>query len=164
MTRREAFFKQAWSDYEQLKNFERRSDVALCHKLHYLQMALEKLLKAYLSPVDGARPKKFKHQVLEEFLCVIKMSFDVQKKSTEDEFINFLRLADVTREVARKIEGLVPEGSGTQPDAEYPWQPGGGCVMSPLQYDYDEIIGADGLNGKRLCDFVAFIDRLLKCA
>ena len=42
-----AFYAQASSDWALYKRLADLDDVALCHKLHYLQMACEKLAKAY---------------------------------------------------------------------------------------------------------------------
>ena len=42
MTWRKAYFTQAQNDYSLFREFKKRSDIAMCQKLHYLQMATEK--------------------------------------------------------------------------------------------------------------------------
>jgi hypothetical protein len=46
---RTAYFMQAQNDYSVFREFKRRADIAMCQKLHYLQMATEKLAKAWRS-------------------------------------------------------------------------------------------------------------------
>jgi hypothetical protein len=48
MTWREAFRQQALSDYAVFRHLTRVADIPVCHRLHYLQMATEKLAKSLL--------------------------------------------------------------------------------------------------------------------
>jgi hypothetical protein len=57
MTWRDAFLKQAHSDYSVYKKLNELR-LPLCHKLHYLQMATEKLAKAYQCNNRNTPPKK----------------------------------------------------------------------------------------------------------
>ena len=52
---RTAFLKQARADYALFRTLEGDGTVPVCHKLHLLQMATEKLAKASLTP-PGQRP------------------------------------------------------------------------------------------------------------
>lgn len=67
MSWRTAYFVQAQSDYRVFREFRRRADIEICHKLHYLQMATEKLAKAFLSPHTGGAPPRV-HTALARFL------------------------------------------------------------------------------------------------
>lgn len=52
---RSAYFQQAKSDFQLFEKIVGQADVPLCQKLHYLQMATEKMSKGFLT-----KPKKAK--------------------------------------------------------------------------------------------------------
>ena len=65
---RSAYLEQAKSDFTM---FQVIQDAPLCHRLHYLQMATEKLAKGFLTPPGGARYGKT-HDAFVRFLRVAK--------------------------------------------------------------------------------------------
>lgn len=67
MTRAEAFALQAASDLE-VYEFLSRSTLPSCHRLHYLQMWLEKLCKAYLWLPGGTDDLRMVHNVVAKVL------------------------------------------------------------------------------------------------
>ena len=131
-TWRSAFLRQARSDYEIFRWMNTNSR-PLCHQLHYLQMAAEKLAKAFLCGPNNRRPQTT-HTTLVRFMRATK---------TRQEFRNagrmtkhqFKRSIDGLLPTADAVEKLAPEGSGVRPNPEYPWETAG-TVTCPLDYDY----------------------------
>ena len=72
MTWREAFLRQAESDYRIFRDLNHsQASVPVCHQLHYLQMATEKLAKALTCP-DAGYPPKATHVAFARFLRIMK--------------------------------------------------------------------------------------------
>jgi hypothetical protein len=66
----DAFYRQAWSDWQAYKLLAEADGLPRCHALHYLQMACEKLAKAYRlrdtagdvdAPSIGPRPRRMRN-------------------------------------------------------------------------------------------------------
>ena len=55
----EAYAKQALADFNAWNELQGNSAIPSCQKLHFLQMACEKLCKAHLCKQPGANPKDF---------------------------------------------------------------------------------------------------------
>lgn len=53
-----AFYRQAQADFETFKRLSEIDSIPLCHRLQFLQMACEKLSKAYLFRSIKADPDK----------------------------------------------------------------------------------------------------------
>jgi hypothetical protein len=60
----EAFLKQACSDYVILKSLNEQADVPECHRLHYLQMACEKLAKYHACLGSDEKTKATQYALL----------------------------------------------------------------------------------------------------
>ena len=132
-----AFLKQANSDllvYDVLS----REPLPSCHRLHYLQMWLEKLCKAYIWREKGSRddlPDDMKHQVISKVLPILLKSFAERVSGNKN--IN----VPLAKKLSREIDLLHPQvdGGGTRPDnVEYPWlsEKGGVQVIAPVDYDF----------------------------
>lgn len=125
-----AFAKQARSDYQV---FNALNEAPLCHQLHYLQMATEKLAKAFLCALDEQRPESI-HNAFVRFIQHARLYRQLQRKygMSRDQFRAFIRGLLPT---AKSIEDLAPVGDRDKPNPEYPWEQGG-AVISPLTYSF----------------------------
>ena len=115
---REAFLAQARSDHA---IFFRLNDanVEYCHRLHYLQMACEKLAKGFLTPLSSATPPEPTHAVLVRMLQVLKTRPDVRRRLGFQDAARFRNYINSLLEVADKIEKLAPDLAGfSQPNPE----------------------------------------------
>ncbi len=138
MTWRKAYFIQAQNDYTIFCEFKQRTDVAMCQKIHYLQMATEKLAKAFLSPHTGAPPPRV-HTALVKFLRISKGRPEIRRQLGYGEnYQAYCSYIDSLLEVAGKIENLAPIGDRERPNPEYPWQDNSGKVISPATYLFPE--------------------------
>ncbi len=138
MTWRTAFFAQAQSDYGVFREFKSRSDIAMCHKLHYLQMAMEKLAKAFQSSRSGDPPPKI-HTAIVRFLKISKGRPEIRRLlGYENNHNAFSSYIDSLLEVAEQIEQLAPIGHQERPNSEYPWSDNNGGAISPISYSFPE--------------------------
>ena len=126
-TRPEAFATQASSD---LDTYEALCALPLpaCHRLHYLQMWLEKLCKAYLWLPEASEDLRMRHNVAEKVLP--RMIAEHWRR------IGFPQRPDIVaiREICREIDLLHPQvdDNGRRPDnVEYPWLAANGAVLAP---------------------------------
>lgn len=138
MTWRNAYFVQAQNDYQIFREFKKRTDIAMCQKLHYLQMATEKLAKAFMSAPAGGPPPRV-HTVIVGFLRMTKNRPEIRRQlgfgfdqQAYGLYINGLI------EVAEQIERLAPVGNEERANPEYPWIDGGGDVVCPVHYTFPE--------------------------
>lgn len=114
----QAFITQAQSD---LAAFDELSKTSLrtCHRLHYLQMWLEKLCKAYLwAPHFGTEELRKRHQVVGNVLPRLVIEHWQR--------IGYVKKPDIggIRALCREIDLLHPsiDDNGLRPDnVEYPW-------------------------------------------
>lgn len=126
-TRAEAFAVQAASDraaYDVLC----ASPLPMCHRLHYLQMWLEKLCKAYLWLPDGTEELRMRHNVVAKVLPRM-----ISEHWDRIGFSQRPNLAEI-RNLCREIDLLHPQidDDGCRPDnVEYPWFSTNGDVVAP---------------------------------
>jgi len=159
MTWKEAFLRQANSDFSVFHEFQ-KSGREQCHQAHYLQMASEKLAKAYLCDPAG-NPPQTTHNALVPFL---------RSCMGRPEFRRFFGIADASAwnayvrsilPLAEHVQKLAPEGKSlNRPNPEYPWHHSQTRqVCSPLDYPFSSLTRpTDPHVGKLL----KFIDGLLK--
>ncbi|MFH0821202.1 MAG: hypothetical protein V2B18_00495 [Pseudomonadota bacterium] len=135
-----AFLSQSWSDYQVFQELN-ESRHPNCHKLHYLQMATEKLGKAGLMEITGNSPPKMKHDAFVCFLRHTKVHpFWKKRLGFAQNKRGYAAYIDGMLPIADKIEKLAPAISGpSQPNPEYPWSPRPGDVTCPADYDFPEI-------------------------
>ncbi|MDP2808442.1 MAG: hypothetical protein Q8O74_09950 [bacterium] len=138
MTWRQAFFKQAGDDYSMFVHLNQVSS-AECRQLHYLQMATEKLAKAFLCGPDNI-PPKITHIALTKFLKVAKSRPDLRRQlGYETKRAAFVSYIDGLIPFAKKIENLAPEGID-KPNPEYPWKARTGEIIAPVDFKYNDIL------------------------
>ncbi len=129
----EAFAAQAESD---LQAFEQLADTTLptCHRLHYLQMWLEKLCKAYLwLPEKRMESDVWTHNVVAKVLP--RLVAEHWRR------IGFQQKPDMEpiRAICREVDRLHPQvdDNGRRPDnVEYPWPGTSGDTEIPARWKY----------------------------
>jgi hypothetical protein len=130
----EAFHVQAQSDYKAY-NALATTTLPVCHRLHYLQMWMEKLCKAYLwhSAVIN-KDLLHRHQVVGVVLPRLVEGhwrrLAAYNKSTPD--------MERVRSLCREIDLLHPQvdDNGRRPDnVEYPWT-FNGVTYTPTQHTF----------------------------
>lgn len=129
----EAFAAQAASDLDAYYLLA-RSTLPTCHRLHYLQMWLEKLCKAHLWFRAGtADDLRSKHGVVEKILPQLIKSHWRKIGFTQPPQIEAIRA------LCREIDLLHPQISDNKarPDnVEYPWPDGSGNIQLPAQWKF----------------------------
>jgi hypothetical protein len=158
VTWREAFRQQALSDYDVFRQLKKLPQLPVCHRLHYLQMATEKLAKSFLLVGDGALNKK-SHLVLVPFLRLLVNRPDIRPLLTWGDdprrFTAYMRKWIIP--IAEQIQNLAPGGSHDDVmNSEYPWIDGRKGVICPAAYAFTEFTKED------LIRFATFIENLIK--
>jgi hypothetical protein len=133
-----AYAKQALSD------LDAREKLALagahkCHRLHFLQMAAEKVCKAHLTSANGHENVRKTHAYIEKNLPIIARLFC--STANDDNVMAQWETREIKR-IAGEIQVLAPacDGEGSRPDnSEYPWQDGHGDVRTPSEYKFPNI-------------------------
>jgi len=127
-----AFAEQADSDLEAY-NLLARSSLPSSHRLHYLQMWLEKLCKAYLWMPKSSAELRARHNVIAKVLPkLISMHW---------RHIGFNQRPDTTemRKLCREIDLLHPavDDDNRRPDnVEYPWIEDSGEIEVPAKWKF----------------------------
>lgn len=160
MTWAEAFLQQACSDYAIFKLLSRSADTPECHRLHYLQMATEKLAKYHACLGTTGQPKKT-HSALVSLLRQIpnipQMRQAMGYSRNPSGFTTYIKSL---LPVATLIADLAPFGGDLQRlNAEYPWEDGKGTLLCPHTYTYPEF-----RNVPQYLKFLKLIDRLFRDA
>ena len=172
MTKAEAFLRQAASDFSIYERLEQqRQYVPLCHRLHYLQMATEKLAKAaalrgdpdadIYNHIAFTKPKFW--QAIERQAPVIADGLGYSPAALRKSLV-------AMRPLSHEIENLSPDvmnrrhgSKGVTPNAEYPWEGrdsnGALTWLAPADHDFPELSDLPtSVSGVRL---VQLIKRLL---
>lgn len=127
-----AYAAQALSDLE-AREVLLAGGADLCHRLHYLQMAAEKVCKAHLVLQNGEESVRKIHGYIASVLPIVaRNALGFQRQASAWQL-------DAIRRFAREIEVLAPacHEEGTRPDnSEYPWQDAQGRVRVPCEYDF----------------------------
>jgi hypothetical protein len=149
-----AFLRQARSDWEMFQLFRQRQPV--CHQLHFLQMATEKLAKAYLW---GTRtPPRIAHASLVQFLRLVAHKGDVSAALEFHDQRNFHAWISSTIPLAAQVENLAPQLAGEGPNPEYPF-PRTKPTIAPIDHDFSLAQDLSKHKGKT---FIHSIGRLLE--
>ena len=163
MTWKEAFLRQAESDYGVFQSFNRsNTPIPVCQQLHYLQMSTEKLAKALSCP-QGNAPPKTTHAALARFLRISKGRPELRRDlGYEGNYNAFVSYIDSLLPLAEKIEALAPEGKRLdKPNPEYPWTSPTGTVIAPIDYRFEDIwADVPGIN--KLKTLIAHLLRIAK--
>jgi hypothetical protein len=136
---RRGFAVQARADLETLDLLSRQpvDAVPKCHRLQFLQMACEKLVKAHLLDVGTFTPGRLRiHTVVAKHLPRVIDEYYRRQKGRSMPPHLFQRV----RSMAREIELLAPaaDDAGRQPaNCEYPWlDVAGNQVYVPAEYAF----------------------------
>ena len=125
-----AFARQALSDLRARDVLE-AGNADKCHKLHFLQMAAEKVCKAFLISTKGHEKVRRSHAYVQKYIPII----------ARQAAVSGAKLALIKR-LAREIEVLAPacdEGETRPDNTEYPWQDVNGNVLTPCLHNFAEI-------------------------
>ncbi len=131
----EAFLTQAQSDWHVYEHLE-KTPFPHCHALHYLQMATEKLAKAYL--VAGRTDTKIvrsTHHGLTRFFQLVSRNKGLQ----EEMEMTAKQLSAYIQQLlplAFEIENLAPAIAGNSPNPEYPWEAPQNIFNAPATYEF----------------------------
>ncbi len=153
----EAYFRQASSDWRMFAEFLARSDVPACHALHFLQMATEKLAKAYRfrDTTTDEESLLTKHVGFQKFLNSFLLSPQMKAEFRgRDAQLASIRKGMVP--IAQAIERLAPAVAreGSPGNAEYPWELGG-AVVAPVDHDFHEVHLLRGAHGRAFLNLVS---------
>jgi hypothetical protein len=110
-----------------------------CHRLHFLQMAAEKVCKAYLVYANGHENVRKTHSVIARHLPSIARQF--YSRSNDNNRIRTWEIGEIKR-IAREIELLAPacdDGDTRRDNSEYPWQAADDEVLTPCEYSFPNI-------------------------
>lgn len=132
-----AYALQARSDLEAREHLATSSRLPECHELHYVQMACEKLCKAYLAR-RGSAPKVLRtsHAYIAKTLPVIvrqALSREAGRLPKDTWVVNAVRT------LARQIELLAPsvdDPGGVPANCEYPWVSQIGEIIVPAEHNF----------------------------
>jgi hypothetical protein len=131
------YARQAYADFNLFGILDETISFPECHKLQFLQMACEKLVKAHLCS-EGTDPTSLQtsHAYVAGTLPVVLLQ-TVQAVGFSGKSARWvLRHA---RHLAREIELLAPavKRGGIRPDnCEYPWEDGSGVIRIPLDWSF----------------------------
>jgi hypothetical protein len=151
-----AFYEQAssdWSVYDALTKLA----LPRCHQLHYLQMACEKLGKAYrlLHPACDVNDVVTHHVGFERFINSYLRS-PAMVSEYHGKQARHREVCKTSRALAREIEKLAPSvDRGARPEnAEYPWEHGS-MVLVPCRYDFSALSLLDQPGGRAFLKLIA---------
>jgi hypothetical protein len=133
-----AYAKQALADLRAREMLLEHPELPDCQQLHFLQMACEKLCKAYLCG-QGADPQTLRgsHAYISRPLPIIarqQFAQESRRIHTDSTWV-----IGAIRALARKIELLAPavNDAGRQPaNCEYPWEGPDGTVRVPAEHNF----------------------------
>lgn len=148
---RTALFEQAGSDYRILQLLIAQN-APFCHRLHYLQMATEKLAKGFSTPPGGPQPPKV-HRDFVSFLRLVPASRQLRLAchcgpGQIDAYVASLL------PLARLIEDLAPALANDGPNPEYPWHTAQG-VVAPARYPFTNL----EFKSRPMVNMLLFLDR-----
>jgi hypothetical protein len=138
-----AYAKQSRSDFRLYsKVMSVSSDIEECHRLHYLQMACEKIAKAYrfrdtLTPIEELLTSHVAFsKFIENLLKSAVIRHDYQGKDAK-----LRRESQFFRNLAREVEKLAPavDRVATPQNAEYPWEDAEQIIV-PSEYGYPNLV------------------------
>ena len=131
-----AYAKQALSDLDAREALV-KSGTQKCHRLHFLQMAAEKVCKAYLVKTNGYDHLKKSHAYVKSILPQLARS--LYTNINESNAIKSGKIR-VVKHLTGQIELLAPacNDGGREDNSEYPWEDGMG-IQVPCEYSFPNI-------------------------
>jgi len=133
-----AYAKQAMSDLE-AREILVSGCAQKCHRLHFLQMAAEKVCKAYLTIANGHECVKKKHTYVKRNLPIIARQFYSFLNNKNS--ISKWEISEIRR-LSNEIEVLAPacdHANYRQDNSEYPWIDGKGNIKIPCEHNFPYI-------------------------
>lgn len=149
-----AFWIQGKSDFivYELLNAQSRDAVPLCHALHYLQMACEKIGKAYRArdskaALHGEDGILGQHVGFVKFIRAFLLSPSI-KSSYVGRDAQLQTVMKEATSLARAIETLAPavDSDTTPENAEYPWE-ANGCIVIPCEHAFSNLSMLSAVGG-----------------
>lgn len=162
-----AYAAQSASDLDVFEILAARKEVPRCHSLHYLQMACEKIAKAYLFRDTATAEARLTsgHVAFTSFINAFFRSAHVKNQYVGKDA--HLRLVSThASQLAREIEKLAPavDAQESPSNAEYPWLSGDQLIV-PCRYDYPNLSSlreADGIRFLKIVkEAIVDFDRLV---
>ena len=150
MSWRSAYLRQAQSDWVMFNRLTASADTPLCQRLHYLQMATEKLAKGLLT-VSGGGPYPKTHDAFVRFMRVAKSRPDIREACKFTQASAFNAYIDSLLPLGESIQGLSPEGDD-HPNPEYPWELRE-IIYTPVDYAFPEF----ALQSRRMLKMLQFL-------
>jgi hypothetical protein len=151
-----AFAAQSRSDWRVYDRLAGELEIPACHELHYLQMACEKIAKAYRCRDTDANLDEFltRHVGFAKFMGSFLASPSI-KEAYRGRDAQLQEVAKLARALAREIEKLAPsvDRAASPENAEYPWETGG-VVIAPCQYGYPRLSLLTSAGGRTLLKLV----------
>ena len=157
------YAKQAKAEFDAYQALGQLKGIPICIRLHFLQMACEKLCKAYQcgkgTDPDGLQTS---HAFIKSHLPFIaKQQFAQLGRNVQRDHSTTLRQI---RQLAREIELLAPsvKDGGRRPEnCEYPWE-NAGRLYVPAEYDFPNLNLLSEQAGRLLLKLIsAAIEELL---
>ena len=132
------YAKQALADLRARERLLQHPDLPDCQQLHFLQMACEKLCKAYLcgQGVDPATLRSSHGYISNPLPIIAKQQFALESHKAR---VDRTWVIHALRVLARKIELLAPAmtDAGRHPsNCEYPWAGPDGTVRVPAEHNF----------------------------
>ena len=131
------YARQAEADFAAYLELQGNGFLRQCHKLQFLQMACEKMVKAHLIK-GGAKPHTLQSShayVAGTLPRVIKHQMGLSTTATD----NPAWVIKHAQVIAEEIEMLAPavKRGGSRPDnCEYPWEDAGGRLRVPIDWKF----------------------------
>lgn len=131
------YFRQAEADFRTFQHIQ-TAPVSECHKLQFLQMACEKLVKGHLCTTGSSTESiQTSHAFIEKTLPVVlrqtMIELNYPRRSARE-------LLKYVKQLAGEIEVLAPsvDRDGKRPDnCEYPWEDRNAVLHSPLDWSFE---------------------------
>lgn len=132
-----AYAKQALSDLDAHEKLA-KANAHKCHRLHFLQMASEKVCKAFLTRHNGHANVRKTHAYVAKHLPRIAREFYLRANGSQMPpwQLNYIET------LASEIQVLAPacdDGDVRLDNSEYPWKDGNGNVQVPSEYSFPNI-------------------------
>ena len=136
-----AYAKQSQSDFRVYEILVSAPQVEDCHVWHYLQMACEKIAKAYRFRDTETSIEELLTSHIAFSKCIENLlKYPAFKAKYLRQDAMFRQVSRLARRLSREIEKLAPAvDRGTSPEnAEYPWAAGEKIVL-PCAYSYPNL-------------------------
>jgi hypothetical protein len=122
---RHTYARQAVSDFEVYTLLSQEGELPACHRMHYLQMSLEKAAKAHFWSGPGAGAAKSKvnrtHQVAEKYLPAVYKAFWYKTRGKTIIPGNVLKAAKLLCQEVDLLAPAVYDEMQRLDNCEYPW-------------------------------------------